>query len=163
MCLCLFEALLSCALCPVCCVATLSAPMYQASYLYICMVHCYHCLPLKALHYLLLILCVVISHFVYYFMICQFSSHRRLVLLHTHCFHLYCMAALMMFGHSHAALPLACGFTSVKLLCLCHVAWQYLSACCCRAALQLPCCFSLSSCFTLFILPCHTEAALTMS
>ena len=76
--------------------------------------------------YLLFILHAFATHFVYYFTMCQVSSHISAV---THYCHLCCMATLMMLGHCQAALSLACCFASVKLFCPC------------QTALSLPCCF----------------------
>ena len=126
--LCLLEAVLSSPLCPVCCVATLIAPMCWESYLYckcVYFVGALHCtwLSLSAAQSFALIAAhPVLGHLTFCELFHDMSCCLAIiVLVHTDCCHLCCMAALMMIGHCHAALPLACSFASVKLLCLCHV------------------------------------------
>ena len=147
----------------VCCVCTLR--------------HGYHCLPLKALYYLMLILCAVISHFAYYFTICHLSS---CLCCYTPTAAVYaawpssrCLGTGMWFCLRQAALPLPRFFCSAFLYAsvvkLCSgtsfavvQAVQLPQLCSCHSfavALWL----SLLPCFTVSMVPCHGDVMLTIS
>ena len=78
-----------------------------------------HCLAVRILHYMLLILCAFTTHFAYYYTMYHLSSHLSAVI---HSCHLCRMATVKMLGHCHAVYPLECCLAFVKLLCLWCVA-----------------------------------------
>ena len=142
----MFQDVLPCAVVP----ASLHSKHFASAVCTFCRYNGSHCLPVRILHYSLLILCAFTFHFAYYHITYHFLPI------------FWCYPLLIMY----TAWPPACCLASV-MPCCCWIAalpfqhalhptccfGYYLSFCFCHAALQLPFCIALSPCFTIIVLP----------